>query len=440
MRPLKIEYTDKEITPWGGMVLFRNMLDKIRFNEVIKNCESLPQPQSNRGYNVQTIIEAFMVSIWCGANRFMHTEITRHDNPIAKIFRWKQAPAQDVYKRFFNKFNQAINQRVFGYLYQWFFNELLFDEYTLDFDSTVLVRYGKQQGAKKGYNPTKPGRASHHPLIAFVADCNMVANMWLRSGDSHTSNNLKSFLQDTLSHLKNKKVSLLRLDSGFYDREVFDYLEETNLRYIVAVRMYKPVQMLLATHKTWLKLEEGVEVASCSYQSPLWDKPRRIIMVRQEIDKRPKATGKQLKLFREQGIYKNYRYSAYITDLDLSAADVWRIYRNRANAENRIKELKYDFGFDSFNMRNFFATEAALNMAMMAYNLMSLFRQFIVNSKTQKQLSTLRYDTFAIGAYLIKDGRDIILKLSLALKRREWFTGLWNNSKSFSLPVYFSNA
>jgi len=78
----------------------------------------------------------------------------------------------------------------------------------------------------------------------------MVANMWLRSGDAHTSNNLKSFLQDTLSHLKNKKVSLLRLDSGFYDKEVFDYLEENQLHYIVAVRLYKPVQMLLATHKT----------------------------------------------------------------------------------------------------------------------------------------------------------------------------------------------
>jgi len=32
----------------------------------------------------------------------------------------------------------------------------------------------------------------------------------------------------------------------------------------------------------------------------------------------------------------------------------------RADCENRIKELKYGFGFDSFVMRNFWATEAAL--------------------------------------------------------------------------------
>ncbi len=124
----------------------------------------------------------------------------------------------------------------------------------------------------------------------------------------------------------------------------------------------------------------------------------------------------------------------------MSASEVWRLYRNRANAENRIKELKYDFGLDSFNMHNFWATEAALNFVMIAYNLMSLFRQFIINSKTQQRLSSLRFKAFAIGAYLIKDGRDIVLKLSLSLKRREWFTGLWNASKTFSFPVVFSNA
>lgn len=36
------------------------------------------------------------------------------------------------------------------------------------FDSSVLTRYGEQEGAARGYNPSKPGRKSHHPLMAFV--------------------------------------------------------------------------------------------------------------------------------------------------------------------------------------------------------------------------------------------------------------------------------
>jgi hypothetical protein len=440
MNAIKIEYTDKEITPWGGMVLMSKMLSQINFKEVIKQCPYLPLPGSNRGYSPTEIIEPFMVSVWCGANRFLHTEITRHDNPLAKIFGWKSAPGNDAYKRYFGKFTQGINERVFDYFSKWYFRELKFDRYTIDFDSSVLTRYGNQEGAKKGYNPQKHGRASHHPLMAFIADCNMVANFWLRSGNSNASNNFAAFLEQTIDRLEGKKVSLVRLDSGFYDKAVFELLESKHLPYVVAVKFHESIQKILATERIWLKLDQGVEISETMYQSPLWDKPRRMIMVRQEIKFRPKATGKTLKLFKDEGIYKQYRYSSYITSLDFSMADVWRLYRLRGDAENRIKELKYDFGFDSFNMNNFFGTEAALSFVMLAYNLMSLFKQFIVNSSTQQRLSTLRFRTFAIGAYFVKNGRDIILKLALSLKRREWFTGLWNKTQQFSLPVFYSNA
>jgi hypothetical protein len=35
------------------------------------------------------------------------------------------------------------------------------------------------------------------------------------------------------------------------------------------------------------------------------------------------------------------------------------MYGGRGDAENGIKELKYDFGFESFNLNNFFLTEPA---------------------------------------------------------------------------------
>jgi len=54
--------------------------------------------------------------------------------------------------------------------------------YTLDLDSTAFERYSKQQGAGRGYNPKKPGRASHHPLPAIFAEAHFVVHGWLRSG------------------------------------------------------------------------------------------------------------------------------------------------------------------------------------------------------------------------------------------------------------------
>ncbi|MGC8825325.1 MAG: hypothetical protein ACP5PZ_12165 [Bacteroidales bacterium] len=44
MSRLKIAFTNKEITPWGEMVLLKKMLDKIQFREVIDKCIHLPQP------------------------------------------------------------------------------------------------------------------------------------------------------------------------------------------------------------------------------------------------------------------------------------------------------------------------------------------------------------------------------------------------------------
>ena len=53
-------------------------------------------------------------------------------------------------------------------------------------------------------------------------------------------------------------------------------------------------------------------------------------------------------------------------------------------------------------------------------------------------MSTLRYKLFAMGGYMVKEGNCHILKLSLSMKHREWFLGLWDKTSRFSLPVTLS--
>ena len=63
-------------------------------------------------------------------------------------------------------------------------------------------------------------------------------------------------------------------------------------------------------------------------------------MIRQEIEKRPKAAGKQIKqldLFEDGEDFGKYRYSCFVTDLDLPVKIVYDSYRGRADSENRIK-------------------------------------------------------------------------------------------------------
>lgn len=432
---LKIEYTDKEITPWGGMALMKQLIERTGINEALGEIE-IPKQGSNRGYSPMQLINNFWVSLWSGANRYEHLEVTRQDRVIQQIFGWERMAGHKAFQRYFKKFNQAINQRVFTKLFQWFFNQIQFDNYTLDVDSSVITRYGNQEGAKRGYNPKKRGRNSHHPLIAFIAETRMAVNFWLRSGNSYTANNLFGFLENTFERLSGKTIGLFRADSGFYDQKILEYLENRAkpIDYIIAAKFYNPLKLAISSQKTYITIEDGIEIGEMMYQSPQWQQARRLIIVRQEVTIRPKATGKQLRLFGEEEIYKNYRYSCFITNLTLPAKAVWDLYRNRADAENRIKELKEDFGVDSFAVQDFFATEAALNFVVMGYNLMSLFRQVVLQSNIQPQLKTLRFRVFGIGAYITKNGNQHILKLALAMKRRCWFDGLWKNSCSMAWP------
>jgi hypothetical protein len=113
---------------------------------------------------------------------------------------------------------------------------------------------------------------------------------------------------------------------------------------------------------------------------------------------------------------------------------IWLLYRDRGDAENRIKELKADFGLDGFTFQNFWATEACFRFVLIAYNLLSLFRQAVLATKKQAHLSTLRFQCFALGAWIPKHVGKRILKISLHPDRRRWLDGLFAKADALAPP------
>jgi hypothetical protein len=130
----------------------------------------------------------------------------------------------------------------------------------------------------------------------------------------------------------------------------------------------------------------------------------------------------------------------FVTNLDLPAHLVWKLYRDRADAENRIKELKYDFGADSFCLSSFNATEAAFRFIMVAYNLLSLFRQIALRERKQSTLKTLRFKCIALGAWITKHSRHKILNIALAREKSAWLDGLFDIMGSTAPPFKGFNA
>lgn len=160
----------------------------------------------------------------------------------------------------------------------------------------------------------------------------------------------------------------------------------------------------------------------------------------------PNASGKELELFPLEDWRRHYRSTMMVTNLDLPPNEIWEMYKRRSDSENRIKELKYDFAVNGFSSQKFYATEAAFRFALVAYNVMVLFRLIALKDKRARRMASLYLKCIALGSWTVsKHGRDVLCaasfgKLSVQQERRVWIDGLFGNINNFSPPIMVSIA
>lgn len=184
----------------------------------------------------------------------------------------------------------------------------------------------------------------------------------------------------------------------------------------------------------WVGLAKGIDLNEMRFSHEK-GKSRRYIIVKKQVDIRSKSGGKML--FEE---LPGYRFSCYVTNLDLPLDQIWNIYNTRADCENRIKELKEDFGLESFCLQDFWATEASFRFIMVSYNLLSLFRHFALNHHNRAALKTLKSYCFALGAWKVNHTNKQVLKISLPVKKRPRMEGIFSQIQNLSPPFNYSNA
>lgn len=436
MHNLPYEFTSRKVSPWGGIKFFQQTYVRSGMKEAFEKV-GLPGGGSNRAYDSVDLVEGFMTSVVLGARRMAHSGMLRTDEVIREIFGWKKGMAsQSTFSRFFSRFNQNETDRIFHELMCNWWSQIGLDKMTIDVDSTVITRHGNQEGAKIGYNPSKKGHVSHHPLMAFCSELNMVVDAWMRPGNTSDSNNMECFLDNILTILTPQRVGILRADRGFYDYKIMHQLEQSNVPYIIKARLSERLISAIVDSKDWYS-DSGREYTAIEYQGVDWDKSRRIIAVRIPKIEKDKAS---LSLFEDEKLRTAYQYAAYVTTSTLSAREVQRCYDGRGDCENRIRELKYDYGIDGFAMHSIAATEAAFRLIMITYNIMALFKQKAMLTVKGKYLSTIRFQCIAIGSYMVSSGRKRTMKLSAEGKRRHFLEQFFSNVENLEAPFNFSNA
>jgi hypothetical protein len=429
-KKVELRETQRAVTPFGGLVVFFEFLRRIGYCEAVRQHVPFHLTSPNAIDPVETFT-AFLLSVVAGARRFAHTSLLRADVALHALIGISRFPIDDTVRNLFKRFGQGQCQHFFSGLWNWQLERLpeCSSGYSLDLDSTVFERYGHQQGALRGPNPRKHGRPSHHPLVAVLAEAHFLLHGWLRSGNCGTARGVVEFLKEALALLPEKHaLRVVRADSGFFDQQLLGFLEQRGLRYIVVARLTRWLKREAARVTAWRALDQHYAVGEFSLQLLGWDRPRRFVVVREQLRAERASLGR--KLLEVPG----YTFRIFVTDLALPPEEIWRDYNRRADMENRIAELKYDLAADDFCLREFFATEAVFRSILLLFNLLGEFQR-ACRFTTYRQPATLRTQVFLCGALLGRAGRRLVLHLSASWGGLKQRIPLLENVLAYEVPT-----
>ena len=180
-----VDETAKAVTPFGGLCSFIVYLQQIDFGARVAQAMPFPALTSPNGIPLEHTLTAFLFAVVTGASRFAHVDWLRGDRALHALLGIPRFPGDDTVRDFFRRFTQRHIEEFWRPLWSCLLTLVVVPAggFHLDLDSTVFCREGKQEGARKGYNPKRKGRASHHPLLAVLAEAQFILHGWLRSGN-----------------------------------------------------------------------------------------------------------------------------------------------------------------------------------------------------------------------------------------------------------------
>lgn len=287
------------------------------------------------------------------------------------------------------------------------------DQLIVDLDSTHTETYGQ---TKQGADTRNYLRAKgYHPLLAVEASTGQVIAAQLRAGNTSPANSAADFAADTIRRFRQltdpSTSLLLRADSGFYLKELFDHCVATNTRFSVTVRQHQPVRDLIATitQSDWQQVSrtanQHIDIAAIPFQikgrNPKHPITCRLIVRRNTT---PADTGNpQPRLF---DLVDHY---AFVTNQPGDPQTLWRRHNHRAVIETAIRDLKHNLGLNHFPSASFTANAAWLHLNTLAHNLCRFTNQLITPQTLTTK--TLRYRYLTIPGRITTGSRTTTLHL-----------------------------
>ena len=292
---------------------------------------------------------------------------------------------------------------------------------TIDLDVTDDPTHGAQQMAFfNGFYDTW----CYLPMLAFLTfDAEREQYLCaaaLRPGNAATQAGALTLLKRIVGRLQDRFPRariLVRLDGGFAAPELFEFLDEVGVDYVVAMAKNKVLErqadLDLIVAKVLSEHTGQTEhvYTDFAYAAGTWSRERRIVCKAEVV----RLEGREPRL--------NARF--VVTNLKGKARRIYeRVYCQRGDAENRIKEL-FDVAFDRTSCSRFSANQFRILLAAAAYALLQELRLVAHGTAwARAQVSTLRLELLKIGVQVIASVRRLVLRLPAAFPYRDGWHAL----------------
>lgn len=404
----------------GGALLLKAADDRLGLTQRLAACLSDPRDPSRVRHEWIELLRQRVFLLACGHADANDGDALAND-PIHKLLlgrdpiEGERLASQPTLSRFENAVGRADLLRMANTL-----GEAVIDRHrrrrgrrtrqiTIDFDVTHDPTHGQQElSFYHGFY----GAHCYLPLIGTLQfDDEPHQYLYaavLRSGRSGAAHGLIAILRRSFASLRRafpRARLRVRLDGGFGTPDLLDFLETESVEYVVGMPTNVKLQRLSrrALGRARRLSRESGEAAQvygeiARYQTRRWSHPRRVIY-KAEVTRYPGRDPRD-----------NVRF--VVTNLRQVPRSVYRIYRQRGEMENRIKELKHGLEIDRTSCSRFLANQLRVLMTAAAFVLMQELRlQARHTGSASAQVTTLRDRLLKIGAWVEVSVRRVVVHL-----------------------------
>jgi hypothetical protein len=428
-KPALVAFDEPQTTSDGGALLLKAVDERLGLTERIARCLTDPREPGKVRHRMVDLVRQRVFGLACGYED-ANDVATVGTDPIHKLLLGRDPldgeplASQPTISRFENqrrrldlyRMGEVMSQTVIQ-RHRYRLNGRKAQLVTIDMDPTDDPVHGQQQLAL--FNGHYDNWC-YLPQLAFVSfndePQQYLLAAVLRPGNAHASEGAIPLLRRLICDLRMAfpfAIVRVRLDGGFAGPKILDFLDEQQVEYVVALPrnsvLERRSKRRLGTARR-LSRERGQSAAVFGqtwYAARSWSYQRRVIYKAEVV----RLAGREPR--------DNCRY--VVTNLHLPPEEVYEIYRQRGDCENRIKELKGDLGLGRMSCHNFYANQLRLLLTAAAYVLMQELRFRLRNSLASAQIATLRLRLLKIGGRIVRSVRRILIHLAASHPwQRQW--------------------